>query len=59
MDESFVEWRVEVPKAHNAFALAERLRQRAAKRQRNVLDGVVIVDPCVAGGVHLDVEQPV
>ncbi len=59
VNESFVQGRSEVAKASDALAVTQRLRQCGAKRQRNVLVRVVVVDPSVSLRVHADVEQTV
>ena len=45
--------------AADAALVAERLRERAAERDADVLDGVVVVDVQVAGGADLEVEERV
>jgi hypothetical protein len=45
--------------AANAGAVSERLGERRPKHQRDVLDGVVLVDLEVAAGPDLQVEQSV
>lgn len=58
MDEGFVQGGVEVAESKDAGSLAERLGERAAERERNILHGVMVVDPRVTLRVHLDVQQP-
>src|SRR6185369_8359955 len=45
--------------AHQARAIAERLLERGAKHEADVLDGVVGVDLDVAGRAYREVEQAV
>ena len=48
-----------VAEAADAGAVAERLGERRAEDERDVLDRVVLVDVEVAGGADLEVEQAV
>ena len=49
----------EVAGAIDAALVADRRRDRLAERDADVLDGVVLIDVEIAGGLHLQVEPAV
>ena len=57
--ERFVHRHRRVAEAADPGPVAERLRERRAEHERDVLDRVVLVDIEVAGGPDLEVEQAV
>src|SRR5206468_9778713 len=57
--ETLVHRHLERRVADDPGAIAERLIDRAAERQREILDGVVLVDVEIAVRFHLEVEKAV
>ena len=56
--QGFIKWHVGVAIAANAFSVADRLGNRLAQRDADVLDRVVRIDVQVTLGLDVEINQP-